>query len=121
MTNSRADAHKSWMVRFFPSALGISTASSSLQQIQSISHFVITKSAFRSSRSELFCKKVLLKILQNSQVFPLAKEFSVNFVNFKENLFWQNTYSGCYWHLHQLRSPNLILYIINQQLTREYV
>ena len=60
MTNSRADAHKSWMARFFPHALGI--ASTSLQQRQSIflASFLQYRD-FTSSPPELFSKNGVLK------------------------------------------------------------
>ena len=66
MTNGRADAHKMLDGETLSSRFGILTkaisiASSSLQQIQSISRFVIAISAFRSSLQELFCKKGVLK------------------------------------------------------------
>ena len=66
-------------------------------------------------------KKVLIKIFQNSQVFLWHRSFLWILRHFKEHLFSQNTSSGCCWHLHQSRFPILILYVINQQLRREYV
>ena len=60
MTNSRADAHKSWMARFFPHALGI--AATSLQQRQSIFLASLLQCRdFRSSPPELFSKNGVLK------------------------------------------------------------
>ena len=40
--------------------------------------------------------------------------------NFKEHFFSQNTSSDCFWHLHQLRFPILIMYVINQHQRCEY-
>ena len=66
----------------FPSCFGIlveaiSIASSSLQLRKSISLASFLQCPhFRSNRTEVFAKKLLLKILQTSQVFP------VNFAKF---------------------------------------
>ena len=64
-------------------AEAISIASSSLKQIQSLSlasllQYLLSEAVVRSCS----VKKVFLKILQNSQVFPLAQEFPVNFATF---------------------------------------
>ena len=64
-------------------AEAISIASSSLKQIQSLSlasllQYLLSEAVVRSCS----VKKVFLKILQNSQVFPLAQEFPVNFAKF---------------------------------------
>ena len=66
MTNGREDAHKSWMVEFFPSPSGIladaiSIASSSLQEIQSISlasllQYPLLKAVLRSCSAINFAK-----------------------------------------------------------------
>ena len=70
----------------------------------------------------LYCKIHFQKQLSSvHRCFLCHRSFLWILWNFKENFFSQNTYSGCFWHLHQLRSPILILYVINQKLRREYV
>ena len=88
MTNSQGDAHSMLDGETLSSHSGIlaeaiSIASGSLQQIQPISltsllQYPLSEAVFRNCS----VKKVFLKILQNSQVFPLAKEFAVNFAKF---------------------------------------
>ena len=46
------------------------------------SRFVIEMPAFQRSRPSCSVKEVFLKILHNSQVFPLAQKFPVNFAAF---------------------------------------
>ena len=48
-------------------------------------------------------KKMFLKILQNSQCFLWHRSFLWTLRHFKEHLFSQNTFSGCFWHLHESR------------------
>ena len=97
-------------------AKGISIASTSLQQRQSISlASFLLRLHFRNS-CQLFCKKHVLKNFAES-----CKCFLKILQNFKEHFFSQNTSNGCFWHFHQSRFPILILYVINQQLRCEYV
>ena len=87
-----------------------------------ISRFVIAISAIRSSRLELFCKKGVLKNFARFTGVSSGTGASSEFCEIlKKKLFSQNTYGGCFWHLHQSRSPILILNVMNQQLRREYV
>ena len=104
-------------------AKAISIASSSLQQIQSISLALLLQCPhFRSSHPELFCKKVVLKNFARFIVVSADTGVSCEFYDILKNTFFsQSTSSGCFQHLHQSRFSILILYVINQQLTREYV
>ena len=70
-------------------AEAISIASSSLQQIQSVS----LASLLQCPHSEAIVrscsvKRVFLKILQNFQVFPLAQEIPLNFASFEGTPFF---------------------------------
>ena len=83
---------------------------------------VISISAFRSSHPELFCKKGVLKTFPKfTGVSSATRVFCEVCKILKKTFFLQNLYSGCFWHLHQSRSPILMLYVINQQLRCEYV
>ena len=104
-------------------AKAISIASSSLQQIQSISLALLLQCPhFRSNHPELFCKKVVFKNFARFIVVSADTGVSCEFYDILKNTFFsQSTSSGCFQHLHQSRFSILILYVINQQLTREYV
>ena len=121
VTNGPEDAHKSWMVGFLPSPSGIladaiSIASSSLQEIQSISltsllQYPLLKAVVRSCSVKKICKI--------HKCFLWRKSFPWTLRNFKRNFFLAKTYSGCFFCLHYSRSPILILYVINWHLRRE--
>ena len=101
----------------------ISIASSSLQQIQSISSASLLQFPhFRSNRPELFCEKGVLKnFAEFTGVSSGTGVFYEVWEILKNIFFSQNTYSGCFWHLHQSRFPILLLYVISRQLRRKYV
>ena len=104
-------------------AEAMSIASTSLQQRQSISLALFLQCLhFRSGRLELFCKNVVVKNVPKLTGVYSGTGVSCDFLRkFKEHLFSQNTFSGCFWHLHQSRFPILIMYVINWHLRREYV
>ena len=77
-----------------------------------ISRFVIAVSAFRSSRPELFCEKSVFKNFAKFTGASWHRRFLWILQNFKGDPFSQNTYNGCFSHLHYSRSPILILYVI---------
>ena len=103
VTNSWADVHKSLDGEMLPLHSGIlakviSIASSSLQQIQSISLALLLQCPhFRSNHPELFCKKVVLKNFARFIVVSADTGVSCEFyVILKNTFFSQNTSSGCF-------------------------
>ena len=128
MTNSRTDAHKSWMTTCFPRAMGFWLKQEALhlplynKDNQSISLVsVLQYPHFRSSRPELFCEINSLRPTTLLKKRLWHRCFSVNLAKFLRTLFSQNTPSGCFWHLHQSRFPILMLHVIHRQLRREYL
>ena len=94
MTNSWADVHKSLDGEMLPLHSGIlakaiSIASSSLQQIQSISLALLLQCPhFRSSHPELFCKKVVLKNFARFIVVSADTGVSCEFYDILKNTFF---------------------------------
>ena len=87
-----------------------------------ISRFVIESPAFQKQLFELFCKRGALKNFAKLTGVSSGTGVSCEFCDILKNTFFsQNTSSGCFWHLLQSRFSILILYVINQQLRREYV
>ena len=83
MINSREDAHKSWMVRSFPSQ-SIKALHLGLYNKYNL-YLPLRYLNVRISEAVVWSysvNKMLLKILQNLQISPLAQEFPVNFVTF---------------------------------------
>ena len=94
VTNSWADVHKSLNSEMLPLHSGIlakaiSIASSSLQQMQSMSLALLLQRPYsRSSRPELFCKKVVLENFAKFIVVSSGTGVSCEFCNIlKNNLF----------------------------------
>ena len=94
MTNSRAYVHKSLNGEMLPLHSGIlakaiSIASSSLQQIQSMSLALLLQCLHsRSSRPELFCKKIVLKNFEKFVGVSSGTGVSCEFCNILKNTFF---------------------------------
>ena len=116
MTNSRADAHKSWMVRSFPSQ-SIKALHPALYNKYNLYLLLRYWEAVVRSYS---VKKMFLKFCKIHRYFLWHRSFLWTLRHFKEHLFSWNTSSGCFWDLHERDFLFSILYIINQPLRLEH-
>ena len=121
MTNSRTDAHKSWMATCFPRAMGFWLKQEALhlplynKDNQSISLVsVLQLSAFQKQSSGVVLWNKFPEAYNFIKKETLAQVFFCESGQIFKNPFFTE-------HPHQSRFPILMLHVIHRQLRREYL